>query len=626
VWLKFPGVPVPPGGAEVWIPYVPLPSEQNRSHANTRVIGSLKPGVGLAQAQTEMNLIAARLEQQYPQDNTNLRIEMLPLMEFLTGKVRLGLWILFGAVGIVLLIACVNVANLLLARATGRQNEIAIRTALGASRWRVVRQLLAECMLLSLSGCGLGLLLAWQGVIWLTKTKAGNIPRLEEISLNGRVLTFTVLLALPTALLFGLLPALRTTRVELVSALKAGRKGATGSIHQRWLNGLAVTEIALAFVLLVGAGLLLRSFRAVSEVDPGFRPQRVLTLAVPLPQVKYPDALSQFRFYEQALARLNAVPGVESAAATFRPPFVGLATAFFTVQGQPVPPGSEPVADYRPISANYFRTLGIPLVRGREFNEHDTENSADVVIVNEELAQRYWPGENPLGQRLQVAQDTIRWREVVGVVGNAKLSGLEAKVDPAIYLPLAQNHNAWPHALRCSSLVVRTQGEPQSVAATVRQELRRLDPTLPIAQMRTLEEILDQLLAARRFNMTLLLLFALVASVLAVVGIYGVISYAVAARTHEIGVRMALGAQPRDIRTLVLGAGLRMTAGGVLLGLLGAFALTRLLKGLLFGVNALDPLVFAGLSLLLLLTALLATYLPARRAARIDPLAALRQE
>ena len=623
-WLRYPGQPFPPGGAEVWIPFVPLPSEQQRGFANIRVMCRLKPGVNLAQAQTEMNLIAARLAQQYPADDADLSVALVSLSEVVTGKVRLGLWILLGTVGVVLLIACVNVANLLLARAAGRQTEIAIRTALGASRWRVVRQMLIECLLLSLAGGGLGLLLAWQSIVWLTKTKAGNIPRIEELSLNGYVLGFTLLVSLLTALLFGLLPALRASRVELVATLKEGGKGTARGVNQRWLKGLAVTEIALALVLLVGAGLLLRSFRAISEVDPGFRPQRVLTLAVPLPLAGYPDQTAQCRFLENAVARLNAAPGVESAAAVFKVPLAGLATLTFTVQGQPVPRGTEPSADYRPISAAYFRTMGIPLLRGREFNEFDTAETADVVIVNEELARQYWPGENPLGKRLQVGQQYTRWREVVGVVGNAKLTGLEAKVDPAIYLPLAQN--SWPNALRNSSLVVRARAEAQTLAAVLRQELRSVDPALPITQMRTLEEILDESLAPRRFNMILLMLFALVAGVLAVVGIYGVISYSVASRTNEIGVRMALGAQPRDILKLIIGAGLKLTASGVSLGLLGAFVLTRLMKGLLFGVSTLDPLVFTGLSLLLAVTALLAAYLPARRAAGMNPVIALKYD
>jgi putative ABC transport system permease protein len=622
-WLKYPGLNVPPDGAEVWIPYVPLPSEQNRSFANVRPIGKLRPGVSLPQAQAEMNVIAARLEQQYPNDNTNLGVEIIPLHEMLTGHVRLALWILLGAVGFVLLIACVNVANLLLARAAGRRVETAIRTALGASRWRVMRQLLAECLALSLGGSLLGVLLAYQGIELLTRTRAGNIPRVEEIGINARALGFTLLISCVTALLFGLLPALQASRLELVETLKEGRKGAAGNVlNRRWLNGLVVTEIALALMLLVGAGLLIRSFRAISEVDPGFNPRNVLTLSVPLPQAGYPDQAAQYRYYEQALARVNAVPGVQEAAAVFRLPLVGLATAIFTVQGQPVPVGSEPNADYRTISHNYFRAVGIPLLKGREFNEHDTVETADAVIVNQELAKRYWPNENPVGKHLQIALEKTRWREVVGVVGSAKLAGLDAKVDPAIYVPLPQN--TWPNALRTSSIVVRTNVEPRSLAQAIRQEVRAVDPALPITQVRTLEEIVDGSLAQRRFNMTLLLIFAAVAGVLALVGIYGVMSYSVAQRNSEMSIRLALGAQQADILKLVVGTGAKLTAAGVLIGLAGAVGLTRLMTGLLYGVSAVDPLVYVIIPLLLAVTALLATYLPARRAAKVDPLIALK--
>ncbi len=622
-WLKFPGLNVPAAGAEVWIPFVPLPSESNRSFANTRIVGKMKPGVTLRQAQAEMNVIAERLEQQYPNDNTNLGVEIMPLHEALTGRVRLALWILLGAVGFVLLIACVNVANLLLARAAGRRAETAIRTALGASRWRVMRQLLAECVVLSLSGSLLGVLLAYQGIALLTKTKAGNIPRLEEISINARVLGFTLLVSLVTALIFGLLPALQASRIELVETLKEGRKGAAGGVlNRRLLNGLVVTEIALALILLVGAGLLIRSFRAISEVDPGFNPRNVLTLSVPLPQAGYPDQATQYRFYENALARVQGVPGVQAAAMVFRLPLVGLATVIFTAQGQPVPTGSEPNADYRVISHNYFRALGIPLLQGREFNEHDTVEAADAVIVNQELAQRHWPNENPVGKRLQLALERTRWREVVGVVGNAKLSGLDAKVDPAIYVPLAQN--TWPNALRTSFIVTRTSVEPHIVAQAIRRELRAVDPALPITQVRTLAEIVDESLAQRRFNMMLLLIFAAVAAVLAAVGIYGVMSYSVAQRRSEMGIRVALGAQEADILKLIVGTGAKLTVVGVLVGLAGAFGLTRLMAGLLYGVSVVDPLVYAVISALLAATALLATYLPARRAAKINPIIALK--
>lgn len=624
-WLKYPGLPLPPTGAEVWIPLVPEGGELRRSFANIRVIGKLKDGHTLAQAQAEMSGIVAQLEKQYPVDNSNSRAVVVALPGLLVGRVQQALWILFGAVGLVLLIACANVANLLLARAAGRQVESAIRTALGASRWRVMRQFLLECLLLSLSGSALGVALAYQGIGLLRKAKVGNIPRLEEIAVNGRVLGFTLLISCLTAFLFGLLPALQSTRVSLVATLKEGRKGVTGSaLNRRLLNGLVVTEIALALVLLVGAGLLLRSFRAITEVDPGFSVRNVLTMSVPLPAATYGDQASQARFYETALARLQRVPGVSEAAMVFRLPLVGLATATFTLQGKPLPFGTEPNADYRVISANYFRALGIPLLQGREFSEHDTADAADAVIVNQELAARQWPNENPLGKRLQIAQEKTRWREVVGVVGNARLTGLDAPIDPAIYVPLAQN--SWANALRNSNVVVRTQTDPLPLAPLIQQELHAVDAAIAITQVRLIKEIVDDSLAPRRFNMTLLLVFAALAGLLAVIGIYGVMSYSVAQRTNEIGVRMAIGAQPADITKMIFSNGLRLTAFGILIGLLGSFGLTRLMSGLLFGVSALDPLVFVVISLLLALASLSATFLPAYRAAKVDPLTALRTE
>lgn len=624
-WLKFPGLPLPPTGADLWIPFVPEGAETTRSFANVRVLGKLKPGVTLAQAQAEMDTVAARLEQQYPADNTNIGVEVVSLRDLLIGGVRQALWVLFGAVGFVLLIACANVANLLLARAAARQAETAIRTALGASRWQVMRQFLWECLLLSLSGSVLGVLLAYQAIAFLKQANVGNLPRLEEVAVNWRVLSFTLAISVVTALLFGLLPAWQATKISLVETLKEGRKGAAGSIlNRRLLNGLVVAEIALALVLLVGAGLLIRSFRAITAVDPGFKPDNVLTMNVPLPAATYPDQAAQARYYETALARLQQVPGVQEAAMTFRMPLVGLATAIFTTQGHPVPQGTEPNADYRAISGNYFRALGIPLLQGREFNEHDTAEAADAIIINQELATRHWPNENPIGKRLQIALERTRWREVVGVVGNAKLTGLDAKVDPAIYVPFRQN--SWSNALRNSSVVVRTNTDPQPLSQAIQRELRAVDASVAITQVRVLSEIVAESLVQRRFNLVLLLVFAAVAGVLAIVGIYGVMSYSVAQRTNEIGVRMALGAQPADILRLILGDGARMALLGVVLGLAGAVGLTRLMAGLLFGVSALDPLVFAVIGAVLAATALLATYVPARRATHVNPVAALKYD
>lgn len=624
-WLKQPGVTLPslpPTGADVWIPLVPNNFEQDRSLHNLRVIGRLKPGVALAQAREEMNTIAARLEQEYPAINANIGSEAIPLHEQVVGKVSQALWMLTAAVGLVLLIACVNVANLLLARAASRQTEIAIRTALGATRGRLIAQMLAESVVLSLAGGVCGVLLATWGVPLLTKMSA--VPRADEIGIRLPVLLFALLISLLTALAFGLLPALKTSRSDLVRALKDGRKGGAGVAHRRWLNALVISEIALAMVLLIGAGLLLRSFHALSQSDPGFRTEGVLTVGVPLPDSSYPDQVRQLQFFERAFASLNSVPGVQSSAAIFGLPILGFATATFTTQGNPVPAGQEPVADFRTISPDYFRVMGMPLRQGREFSTHDTAETTDVIIVNEELARRQWPGESALGKRLQISAETTRWREVVGIVGNARLTNLETPIDPAIYVP--QTQNSWPNALRLSSFVVKTPGDPQAIAPAVRSALRALDPSLPVAQVRTMENIVSESLAQRRFNLALLLLFAIVAGALAIIGIYGVMSYGVAQRKQELGVRLALGAQRSEITRMIVLEGSTLALTGIGLGLVAAFAATRLMAGLLAGISATDPVAFFSIAAGLSTVAMLASYLPARQAAKVDPMIALRAD
>ncbi len=390
------------------------------------------------------------------------------------------------------------------------------------------------------------------------------------------------------------------------------------------LSALVVAEIALALVLLVGAGLMIRSFRSASAVEPGFDPRNLLTIAAPLQQASYKDQQLQLQFYERALPALNALPGVQSAAGVFRIPITGFATAIFTVQGQPVPVGQEPNADYRTVSHDYFRTMKMTITRGRGFTERDNAEAPDAVIINEELAQRFFPNEDPVGKRLQVALERTRWREIVGVVANAKLSGLEAPTDPAIYIPFQQN--TWPNALRTSFLVVRTDGDPNNYRAAIRQALRSIDPSLPITQLRTMDEIIAGSLSQRRFNTALLLVFAIVAALLAAVGVYGVMSYLVTQRTHELGVRMALGARRGGILRLVAGGGGKLAAVGVAAGVAMALAMTRLMSGLLFGVSATDPWTFVLIALLFAAVALLASYLPARRAAGTDPLIALRHD
>lgn len=623
--VKYPGLMLPPTGAEIWIPFIVSPSQNLRGFANLRLVGRLKAGVALEQAQTEMDVIARRLEQQYPQDNTNLGIGVVSLQEQLVGNVRLALMILLGAVGLVLLIACVNVANLMLARAAGRKAETALRAALGASRWQLSKQLLTECLTLSLTGGTVGVLLAYVGVEWVKTLNVASLPRLDEISINPKVLGFTFLVATFTGLIFGLLPALQFSRVELTENLKEGRKGAAGgALHGRWLRALVVAEIALAMILLAGAGLLLRSFRLVTEVDPGFNPQNVLTLSAPLPQTNYRDQQQQLAFYETALARLNALPGVASASATFRVPLVGLATVTFTAEGKPVPVGNEPTADYRTISFDYFRTMGIALRNGREFTEHDKVDTPDAVIINEELARRFFPNEDPVGKRLQLGTEKTRFREIVGVVGNAKLTSLDGGVDPAIYVP--QEQNTWPQALRISSFVIRTTVEPRGLIPSIRKELHSIDSSLPVTQLQTMEEIMHNSLAQRRFNLTLLMIFAAVAGLLAIVGIYGVMSYNVTQQTHELGVRMALGAQQSAILKMVVGDGAKLALAGVLIGLAGSLMMTRLMSGLLYGIAATDLVTFITIAPSLFAVSMLASFIPARRASKVNPIIALRGE
>jgi putative ABC transport system permease protein len=478
-------------------------------------------------------------------------------------------------------------------------------------------------MVLSLTGGLLGLTLAYLGVMLTKSLSPASIPRLDEIAMNREVLLFTLLVSLLTGLGFGVVPALQTSQSQLVADLKESRKGASGGLrHRRLLNALVVIEIALALVLVASAGLMMRSFRSVLRIDPGFDSHNVLTFSAALPQASYKEQQQHLQFFERALAKIQELPGVQSAAGTFRLPIAGFATAIFSVQGKPVPAGQAPMADYRAITTGYFRTMGIRLLKGRDFTERDKSGAPDAVIVNEELAHRLWPGEDPIGKSLQVATESTRWREVVGVAANARLSGLEAKVDPAIYVPFPQN--SWPNALRNSFIVVRTTADPKSLVPAIGRELRAVDPGFPVSQIRTMDEIVGESLSQRRFNTVLLALFAVVAVALAAVGIYGVMSYTVSQRTREIGIRMALGAKQSDITKLVTWSGARLAVLGVTTGLVAAGISSRWLSSLLFGVTSTDPMTFGVTAVLLGALTLVAGYIPSRRAARTDPIAALR--
>jgi len=620
------GVYYPTPETLVYVPLIPTKSELIRGNRFVRVIGRRKAAVPLAEARGEMETIASRLAEPYQDTNADWSVQLVPLHEQIVGQVRPALLVLCGAVGCVLLIACANVANLLLARAAARRNEFAIRTALGASRLRLVRQLLTESLLLSMVGGTFGLLLAMWGVPLLTGISASSIPRVEGVRLDGTVLGFTLLVSFVTGIIFGFAPALQSSSKRLTESLKEGRKGATGGVlHQRLRNLLVIAEVAIAVVLLVAAGLMIRSFASISKVSPGLNPQGVVTMAISLSQTGYADIQEQARFYERLLARVRALPGVQAAAGINRLPLYGFnASTNFTIQGKPVQSGNEPAADFRVVSPDCFKTLGIPLLAGRDLTERDRKDAPDAVVINQAMAERFFADEDPIGKRLQIYPDPTRWREIVGVIGNVKLKGLDADINPAIYLPLPQN--VYPNAMRGGFLAVRTDADTHSLVAAIRNELKTVDSGVPIAQVRTMEEIVSGSLAQRRLSMSLLVVFATLALLLAGVGIYGVMAYSVTERTHEIGLRMALGASSADVLRLVMGNGARLVAAGLAVGLGAALALTRVMASLLFQVSATDPATYASIAALLAGIALLASYLPARRAARVDPMVALRYD
>ncbi len=595
-----------------------------RSHI-LGVIGRLKPGVTLDQAQAEMNTVAARLEQSFP-ENEDEGILVSPLMYEMVGNVRPALLVLLGTVGFVLLIACANIASLLLARFAARNKEIAIRAALGGTRLRLVRQFMVEGFLLSLLGGLTGVWLAVFGVDLIMKIIPEEIPRLDQVGLDAGVLLFTLLLAFVASLVFGLVPAIQSSKPNLLETLKEGGRTSSVAGRQRLRRMLVVFQVGMAVVLVVGAGLLIKSFRELQRVDPGFNPDGVLVMDMTLPQSKYSEWHEVSGFYTQLLERINNLPGVKSAVLAYNHPLEATWINSFSIEDRPQPE-EQPVGKFRPVSAGYFRAMGIGLLRGREFTAQDDPDHPGVVIVNETLARRYFSGEEALGKRLGIGPPTAIWGdatpasfEIVGVVRDVKFLGLEAEVDPAFYVPTRQS------PLSDMNVLVRTEGDPAALVASMRKEVWSLDSDQPISQVRTMEEIVAINMAQRRFNMLLMGLFGAVALILASVGIYGLLSYTVAQRTHEIGVRMALGASRSDVLKMVVGQGMALAVTGVMMGLIASFALTRLMESLLFGVSATDPLTFAAVSLLLITVALLACYLPARRATKVDPMVALRYE
>jgi putative ABC transport system permease protein len=603
---------------DLYLPFGFTPAEMNdRTDDRLAVIARLKPRVSVEQASADMNAIAHRLTEQYPQTNTDRSVRLTPLHRQAVGKARTALLVLLGTVGFVLLIACANVANLLLARAAGRQKEMAIRAALGASRWRVVRQLLNESLLLAISGGAAGLLLAWQLLELMLSIASDNLPRAQDIRLDTRVAGFTLVVSLLTGIVFGLLPALQASKIDFAEALKEGGRGAAVLLRRRLRGFLVVGEVALAFMLLIGAGLLIRSFARLTEVDPGFDPQRILMMNVWPQPPKYTNSQAN-AFHQRTLERVRALPGVEAAAMVHPAPLSGESrSASFGIEGRPSPMEEPFNAGLRIVSPEFFKTFRVPLVNGRLLAESDDAKAPPVVVVNESLTRIYFADEDPLGKRLIISGET---RAIAGVVGDVKHSALDEEAKAELYLPMAQSTR------RNMSLAVRTSGDPVQMVAAVRGEVRAADKEIPISNLQMMERLVDKSVAPRRFNMLLLGVFALVGLALAAVGLYGVMSYTVTQRTREIGVRMAMGAQRADVLRLVVGEGMKLALIGAFLGLGGALAMTRLLKTLLFGVSTTDPLTFIVIAAALIIVTLAACFVPARRATKLDPLVALRHE
>jgi len=603
------------------------PATEERGSHSLDAIARLKPGVTIEQAQADLATIAANLEKQHPDTNSYFGVAFRPLREELIGDVRPALYVLFGAVLCVLLIANANVANLLLARASVRGKEIALRAAVGASRARIIRQLLTESLLLAGLGGLFGLLIAQWGTEALIRTVPQNIPRISNIQLDAAVLVFTLVVSLATGVIFGLVPAWHASNVDLNAALKTGTRTGTGGEHKHRLrNALVMAEVALALILLVCAGLLIQSFARLGRVSPGVQTERLLTARIQLPSVAYPKNENIIAFFDQFLPRIRALPGVESASTIVPLPLSGsnMVTSF-DMEEHPLPDGQQNGAPVRIVATDYFKTMGIPVRRGRVFNEHDQMNSAPVVIVNERFANKFFAGQNVIGKRIKPgfsADDKgEKMREIVGVVGNVKHLSLKNDDSPEMYLPRTQI------PFDIVSLVVRTRvSDPTALTSAIRKELAAMDSSIPLTSVRVFDEYISRALARPRFNALLLSIFAGTALLLTAIGIYGVLAYSVAQRTNEIGIRMALGAAQSNIFRLVVGQAMTLVAISLTIGLIGAIGATRLLTSLLFGVGAWDPITFASIVVLISFVAFLAAWLPARRASRVDPVIALRAE
>jgi len=586
------------------------------------VIARLRPGATLDQAKNEMETLGARLEQSNPAVNRGWRPNLFPIQDELFGNVQKAMMVLLGAVGFLLLMACANVANLLLAHGAARQKEIAIRAALGATRGRLMAQFLCESVLLALAGGALGLALARGSVALVARLGPASIPRLTQATVDGRLFLFAFAVSVLTGILFGMAPAIQGSRANLNAALtEAGRGGTAGRAARRLRSALVVAEIALALLVLIGAGLLMRSFSRLRHIDPGFQPRGLLTLRIPMGGGRNNAIDRRVAFFGQVTDRVAALPGVRSVGAVSELPLAGLGLgSMFWIDGRPLPPPEQrPVAMTRGVTPGYFHTIGIPLIAGRFFNDADTAASQPVAIVDQTLAKRFWPQGGVIGGRV-ITDANEKVEEIVGVVGKVKPDKLDGDDWPTIYMPHSQKHD------QTMILVVRTPGEPMAAAPAVVRTVHDLDPEQPVADMRPMDRVVDEAVAGARFNTVALAIFAAIAFLLAAIGIYGVISYDVTARTNEIGIRMALGAERGDVVKLILGHGARVAAYGIAIGLALAFGLTRLMASMLFGVSPRDFYTFAAISALLGAVALAASYLPARRAMALDPAAALRHE
>jgi predicted permease len=613
--------------AQLWVPIAFRNDEaaQRGSHY-LYVIARIKPGLNLAQARAKMDAIAAHLARQYPQENLRMGAVVVPLHEQLVGDIKPALLLLLGAVGFVLLIACANVANLLLARAAVRQKEIALRLALGASRSRLARQFLTESVLLALIGGGLGLFLAFEGIEILKSFIPPSVSQSAAIAIDGRVLLFTMLVSLVTGIIFGLAPVGQLSHLDLNDTLKEASRDSSGGGKAHRLRGiLVVAEVAVSFILLIGAGLLINSFVHLRNLDPGFNPDHLLTVKVNLTETRYPDTEGRAKFFHEVVPRVQELPGVKAVAIADNLPLTYDGNSFFIgIEGRPDPPPDQRLdVVLRIAGPGYFSTMQIPFLKGRDLTEDDRPDTNRVVIISEKTAERYWPGEDPIGKRLKpgLASSDVPWRTVIGVVKDVRQNDFIATPKPEMYWSYQQVQDFPPNAL-----VIRTNIDPLSLAPSVRSAIWSIDKDQPVSEIRTMDEIVSQAIARQRFSMLLLGIFAAVALLLAAVGIYGVMSYSVAQRTREIGIRIALGAKRADVLKLIVTQGLRLVGLGLAIGLAAGFLLTRAMSSLLFGISATDPFTYLSISTVLLAVAMLASYLPALRATRVDPMLALRAQ